>query len=517
MLRTVYHVARADLLARLRDRRLFAVLAAAVYLGHAVTVGQVQLIVGGYRGVYNAAWLGAVASLAATTFALTAGFYLVKNGVGRDRGTGPGAIVAATPARSSQYLLGKWASAVAFLALVTATTTLTVTVLFVVRGTGPFDPVALFAPFLVLTLPVAALVAAAAICFESTPVLRTGLGNVLYPVVLVVLAVGGWVDPTGASFVKESVEAAIAAQHPGFAGGSYVFGMTPEQPEVFRWTGLAWEPGVVARQLAAVCVAPLVVLAGVLPFDRFDPGAGRSVPWPSVPVPSFDRWVERDAERSGEADGGDAADLRSLAPVEPSPRPVGLVVGELRLLLAGRSRWWYLGAAGLALGGPVVAATTGSDALLALAWLWPLLAWSELGVHQHEHRTASLVRTTPYAALQPVAAWLAGTVLALLLVGGFDIAFVLDGNPGRTVASLVGAAFVPAAALAAGTVAGTRRVFEVGYLVLWYLGSMNGVVPLDYAGVTGGSPWRTFGFAALATVLVAVATAARSYRAGRDR
>jgi len=49
---------------------------------------------------------------------------------------------------------------------------------------------------------------------------------------------------------------------------------------------------------------------------------------------------------------------------------------------------------------------------------------------------------------------------------------------------LVGALFVPTLALALGTVSGTRKLFEMVYLLIWYIGPINRSVPLDFLGVT---------------------------------
>jgi hypothetical protein len=53
------------------------------------------------------------------------------------------------------------------------------------------------------------------------------------------------------------------------------------------------------------------------------------------------------------------------------------------------------------------------------------------------------------------------------------------------VALLAGIVFVPTLALAAGTVSGSKKLFEVMYLVIWYIGPVNGLTALDYTGTSG--------------------------------
>ena len=46
----------------------------------------------------------------------------------------------------------------------------------------------------------------------------------------------------------------------------------------------------------------------------------------------------------------------------------------------------------------------------------------------------------------------------------------------------VGALFIPTLALALGVWSGSGKLFEILYLVLWYLGPMQRVTQLDYLG-----------------------------------
>jgi hypothetical protein len=49
------------------------------------------------------------------------------------------------------------------------------------------------------------------------------------------------------------------------------------------------------------------------------------------------------------------------------------------------------------------------------------------------------------------------------------------------VGSVAAVAFLPSLALALGVWTDRPRLFELLYLVAWYLGPVNGVIPLDYA------------------------------------
>jgi hypothetical protein len=76
---------------------------------------------------------------------------------------------------------------------------------------------------------------------------------------------------------------------------------------------------------------------------------------------------------------------------------------------------------------------------------------------------------------------------------------------GGTGGVLVGAAFVPALALAAGRVSGTQRLFEITFLLLWYLGPANRQAVLDFSGVTAAPPTTQVGYLGAAIVLLGLA------------
>ena len=122
----------------------------------------------------------AVVKLFAEFFPLF-GFYLVKNTIERDRRTGVGEIIATTPIGKPMYTLGKWLSNMAVFSVLVGVTILTSIVLQFVRAEElTVDLWALVAPFLFLSLPMLAFIAALAVLFETVNWLRGGFGNLVY-------------------------------------------------------------------------------------------------------------------------------------------------------------------------------------------------------------------------------------------------------------------------------------------------------------------------------------------------
>jgi ABC-type transport system involved in multi-copper enzyme maturation permease subunit len=166
----VWAIARADFLERVRRYSFLLTLAFALYLGYLATTGKLMLRVGNMRGILNSAWIGGLLSLIASTFISLAGFYFVKNTIERDRETGVGQIIAATPVSKFTYVLGKMVSNFTVLGLMVVSLAASGIVMQLVRGEDRHIELwKLLAPFLLLALPAMAVVAALAVLFEAIP------------------------------------------------------------------------------------------------------------------------------------------------------------------------------------------------------------------------------------------------------------------------------------------------------------------------------------------------------------
>lgn len=553
--RVLLELVRADFLERVRRHSLlvtlgFTIFAAYMFLppNHST---YSTLHFGGYRGIYNSAWVGSVIAMLSSVFLGLAGFYLVKNAVERDRRTGVGQILAATPLPKPLYLLGKWASNFAVLGVMVAVLAVAAAVMQLVRGEDThLQPLALVGPFAVLTLPAMALVAALAVAFEATPGLRGGLGNVVYFfvwmtsfVMTAAMADRGPPDPIGGEMLIRQMHAGCVAAFADFPSGRQMsMGFNIKTTGVwdlrtFAWSGPVWTPAMLASRAAWVAASVSVVLVAALWFDRFDAhaafdrprGRGAAAARKSARKPVV-------AEDLGDLEGIDAptgaalsvapATARAVADllatpvhaIEPDPgrarsfsgnlRLGGLALAEIRIMLKGVSRWWVLVVLGLVALGLFVPIVGVKQFVAPIALVWPLLLWSPMGSREPRHRTGALLFSTPRpVARLLVAQWLAGALIAVVVTSGAMVRFGLIGEWSSLAALVVAAAFIPSLALAFGTWSGSPKLFEVLYLMLWYGGPMNRVPALDFVGVTqpasGTGP--IVAFLLMATVLAALA------------
>jgi hypothetical protein len=393
-------------------------------------------------------------------------------------------------------------------------------VLFVLQGHGLPHPVPLLTPFLLFTSPVAAITAAVALAFDCVPGLRGRAGGIVY----FFLAMGALVlpitasvpgDPLGMTALHDSMTAALRAQHPDATPGAmFAFGYFKDVGTLttFAWPGVTATADLLLQRMGFVLASLGLVAGSGVFFQRFDPspeGCARVRRWagglaspdsktePSSPVDPHSPSSSEAAAGAG-ADESPSISLGTLSG-ERTLRPFRLVWAELTLALRGRSWLWWMGALGLIGAGFVVPNNAG---VLVLAWLWPLTLWSALGTRATVHRTAPLLATALYPRAQRIAAWAAGAAVAL----GMGLGPLLLGGTGGV---LVGAAFVPALALAAGRVSGTQRLFEITFLLLWYLGPANRQAVLDFSGVTAAPPATQIGYLGAAIVLLGLAVMRR--------
>jgi hypothetical protein len=523
-LNVLYHLALADFFERVRRFRFLLTLAAIIYLGVLVINGTWFLYVMGggldmsslrYRGEFNSAWIGTMTVMVTNTVLSLFGFYLVSDCIERDTRTGVGQIIATTPIRRVAYLVGKWISNFMVLFVLVLILVAAAVIMVLLKGEAALDLGALLMPFLAVTLPNMALVAALAVVFETVPWLRGVVGNAVYfflwLLVTIVVVVGGMLvslvmdpmganltdsagvnltDPMGISLVRTSLVAGAKVAFPDEAI-SGLMGLQAGLPgntqfRVFNWPGVDWTPGIVAGQWFWAVIGLGLVLLSAVWFARFDPSR---------------EGLRHARRKTEEAEEGEPAAPQKKAPHIALPNlspPVsklaqvnpflGVLFAELRMLLKGRRWWWWwwLIAAGLNIAILISPLSMAKQYLLPFAWLWPLAIWSEMGNRERKNNTSQMVFSSARPVLRQLpAAWLAG-VLATALFGVAGAVVSLSSSDLPGLAGWVGAViFIPALALALGVFSSGSRVFEVVYLIWWYIGPFQKSQGMDF---TNGAP-----------------------------
>jgi hypothetical protein len=497
----MYHIARADFLERLRRYSFLATMLFAVWLGYAAGSGLISMRVSEHRGVYTSGWIGTMVALVAGCFVSLAGFYMVKSAVDRDRATGVGQILAATPLTKLSYLLGKWFSNTAVLVVQVAILAVAAGVMFATVGEARFNPWALLSPFLLLSLPMMALTGALALIFETVPVLRSGAGNVIWfftwsAGLAVPVAAGlNWFDPLGIVTVVDSIVPAARAAIPGYVD-NFSLRATTDPIQVargLRWEGVQWTADGVLLRVGWIAVAFALVLVAAAAFDRFGSSRVRRARRAPASV------GETPAHRVVSAD----VHLTPLAAHARPPAFLPLFTAELRLALQGYRWWWYAVALGLLVAQCAAPLNVARGPLLAVSWIWPLLAWSAMGVREIRYATGPVVFSSARnLTRQFPACWMAGVAVTALAGAGAGLRLALTGDAAGVMAWAAGAVFIPTLALSLGVWTRSSRAFEALFTALWYTGPLNHIRGLDFTGSANGV-W-TLPYAALYLLLAAV-------------
>jgi hypothetical protein len=499
---------RADFLERSRRYSFLVTLASALYLAYAVATEKVWIVVGnGYRGVYNSAWIGALMAICCSTFLSLVGFYIVKNSVQRDVDTRVGQILAATPMRKDFYTLAKTVSNFAVLACMVIVLMLAAVVMQrLLAEPNSFSLWKLWAPFLLLALPTMLITGSIAVLFETLPVLRGGVGNVIYFFLWtasLALGINGVDDPSGLRLMYSGTREALRGIDPKVQE-QFAFSLTiggERAVRTFLWSGIEWTNRVLLWRLIWIAAAVAIAMLASVFFHRFDPA--RSLLRRRVPLAAAA--VQAETVATASAMSSAATHLTPLGASHPKNRFQQLVMSELRLMLKGQRWWWYAVAAGLVVGQLVSPDPMVRGGFLIAAWIWPILLWSQMGCREARHNTVALVFSCERSLTRQLPAVLSAGVLVSLLTGaGVGVRLLLAADWHSFAAWIAGAVFIPSMALALGAWTGNSKTFEALYTVWWYVGPAHQIPGIDFMGITPASSTPVI-YAVAAVLLVMAA------------
>ncbi|MEH6945083.1 hypothetical protein [Bacillus sp. JJ722] len=506
VIHTIYQIARADLLERIRHYSFLVILGvtilAAYFFVPPVEAGYVTLYLDEYRGIYNSAWVGGSVAISTTLFLTLFGFYLVKNSIQRDERSGVGQIIASTSVKKLHYLIGKAISNYAVLFIIVGIVILVAIIMQLARGEEMrVELWSLLSPFLIMTLPTMSVVAVLAVLFETRQELNGGLGNVIYFILFLIYCTGSIYMTFGPNVITSSMIKELTSIKPDFSGSYSIGILVPDAPlELFEWSGVEWTGALLLQQLSLFLFALLLILVAVLLFHGFRNEAGR------------ERWKRRksskistsaniliDFDNAGiDLEGKyecvvSRVHVSTLTPATVHDSFLSIVHAEWRLMMKSASLGWYVVAGILFILCLVFPVTTSLQWMIwPVAWIWPLLLWSGMGSRETRYQTQYLIASSPcFSTRQLAAVWVAGFLLTCITGGGMIIRLILEGDFGHLMYWVSAVFLIPSLSLAAGVLTKTNRTFEVLYMIIWYLGPFNKMPYLDFLDtrLAEGSSW----------------------------
>ncbi len=472
------------LLSQLRSTGYALMLAISILFGFlcvpAMSDGYQIFYLGGARGIYNSAWLGAISAILPTILLWLPGFYLLRSQISEDRRLGIGQAVASAPISKLRYVGGKFLCN--FAVLLSSALIFMVAVIFMQllrQESMAVQLNAYFSPLIMITVPYLAVLASLTVLMDVVHCLKGVLGNIVVFVAWIILssvsvaAPGNPLDLFGIGYLLGQMLSGARVVYPGLPEAAS-FGYYPNIGEIptFMWTGIVWDLSFVQNRILWIGVALVIVVIAAILFDRFR--TPRSIP--ATKGKTIQPTVLRHVYT-----------LR-LAPVLKSSRPsfFALLKGELKLMLSGRRLWWYAISLIFVILSYFVVIADGLQ-WVCLIMLLPADIWSKMGCREKLSGTSAFIASSCPKRVKWFATLTAGILIALLFSSGILVRFAADGQWQHLISWAIGALFIPTLALVCGTLSGTNRLFEGLYIALLYFGPINNMSRLDFLGVQSSS------------------------------
>jgi hypothetical protein len=440
------------------------------------------LVINGYRGIYNSAWLGVCLAMLNVLFLPIICFYLVKNALELDRQSMTGELIAATPISKLAFLLAKWCTSVLILASIVLVMLLSSVLIQLYYGESyQINLWALAWPQIVFVLPILLAISAIAIMFESIKWLKGGLGNVVYFFLWIGSIVQTIESVSGIGALLDHLEGEVAERFPLKQGDTNIgVSISNEANEIntFVWQGI--EPTIMhlwgALPVLFICLCCLI-LAFIF-FDRFSIN--------SMPENKRTSWFNFTLKTKVEG----LLDIVFIALTKHFAF-TRLLRLELKLILKGHSMYWFVGLLVLNVFQLFISQQLLISLILPISWLWCVLVISQLGQLEKQSNTLELVTYSKQSSiLQSLASYCAGWILLALVSIGSVVRFTGSAEWLLLVQLIIAISFTVSLAYFCGAFTGTKRMFEVLYPALWYLGPIQTALYVDFFGVNSQASWQ---------------------------
>ena len=286
------------------------------------------------------------------------------------------------------------------------------------------------------------------------------------------------------------ISESLARLHPdwnGKTGSGLVFREWSYQTPVFEWEGIDWNFAIIRQRLIWMAVSIILVLIAALGFNRFDATKIRKQKTKKSKFFGKNKTI---AETIYVPSG-----MRLKNTVLPKSRFsfFALLKAELKMMLKGNATLWKFVTLVFFILLAVTPISFAYKVGLPLLWFFQTLVLSNLGSREISSRSADYIFSSPFPLLRQLPATItAATLLMVVLALPLIIRLAISGDFYGVVAILIGALFIPVAAIAFGIVTRGSKLFEVLFAATVY-GSFNGIPFLDLVGVMEDS--RVFGMA----------------------
>ena len=483
-------IIKADYLQRTRSYVFLVTLLVSVYMAYLFvppTGAHYSTVrIGAYVGFNNAAWIGHVTAIMASTFLWLIGFYVINNGIRRDKETGVGQIIAATAISNFNYLLAKAISNFLVLVSITAIIIVMACGLILIRSENyDFSITQFLFPYIFTTLPAIFFLSVLAVYMEVIFGKKTNLLNISFFFLLsLIIGVGNlsndprmkWIDVIGTKHLTSSMSETLKAQHPSAESenvsvGFTVIGKTIETKH-FIFEGSDWPFEYIVSRIIWIGIAFLLLYSASILFKRFDEEV----------------IIQKKKRKQVIIDEGSQPLFINELKITELPKAghafgmVPLVKTELLMLLRKGPKWFWIINVGVFIALFVVPIKFAHVYLLPILWFLQINRWADLSTKEKFYRTDCFI----YASYKPLqrlltAQIIAGYILAVALALPLILRYTFSGDIISTVGIIGGGLLLISFAVFTGIVSGGKRIFEIIFFMATYA-LIQGAPFFDYLG-----------------------------------
>lgn len=447
------------------------------------------VVISGYRGIYNSAWIGISMALSVNSFLSLVGFYLVKNTIDRDIQSKVGQIIGSSPLKKTVYMFGKFLSNLLLLLSIVLISFVMSMFMQWIRGEEKKIIIGdLLLSYLAFIIPVMFVVASLALLFEANNILRGKVGNGIYFLLWSLLLQYAFTIQIGPIQVSsllstEIIYNMITTDYNRLFPNSLLKVedgiVSLDQPlNTFEWKGVNWNIGLIASRVPWLVLSMFFVIFASRVFKGFD----------EVKVTSKSLWKRRKKEVSPVNSWNSLTELRAISPIQIKYSFFHHLHTELILLLKGLPIWWYMIACIIILASILAPVSVSREYLSVISWLWPLFIWSSMGVREVRYYTSNFIFSSPFpVGRQIILTWLAGVFIAVVAGIGYAIKLVIIGDIRGLFAWFIGSLYIPSLAFSLGIWTKTNKSFELIYLSIVFVGIFNNLRAFDFLGIMEGT------------------------------
>lgn len=525
----IYYIGKSDFLDRIRNKNIFIIMLLMMYISYLFfpenkSSFYYTLIYSCdgllYRSIYNSIWLGWVATIAFISVITLIGFYFVRNSIQRERGLLIGEITASMPIKSWIFIFGKAFGNLLFLLLQMLVVILITIIMQFVRGESySIQPIKLLIPFFILAIPACFIVAVIAIFFEIIPILRGAFGNVAYFFIWCGICIASLQikesdlsDVFGMNSAAKIISEQIGSYFKEFKDASKfsigTIGTLHNNIKTFVMIDANIKINLIMGRLFWIGMGIILLFLFSIFFRRSS----------LIRTKASSKFKDTNFIEKKEDSYKKKVILSENFETKTYANNLSMINSEIKIMLTSANLLWYAVIISCSIGVLFLNGESLNKFLIPLIWILPIFIWSKLGTIQANFNMEDYLLTyVNYRKTQLLNSIIAAIFFTILINISLIIKFLMLNNFVGIVYIFIGIFFVNSLGMFIGNIAKNSTAFEIAYIILWYVGILNGFTTFDFLGLTqnSGSEHIPIKFFAIGVILLIASITIKRNRINR--